>query len=291
MKKFLSLLLLVAGLQPLMAQDMICKRNQTTIEAKVLEISTTEVLYKRFSNPDGPTYRLPLSEVLHITYPNGEQDIFAEEQPATAPQPSIAAPADEPTPATPTEQPIRERLWEVGEYYESEGVRGLVIATSEGGKHGLILSLEQVADRWDTFEKGDNRLVGASATDDGDKNMAAVARYIAEHDLSWDHFPAFKWCRDLGEGWYLPAIDEWLTISFNFNGGSRTEYDRATRNRINSALKEHGGKRLDKMLYYYSSTELDERMAQTGHMEMEPPYVVPLKKNGITYLVRAVRKF
>lgn len=283
MRKIFILLLCITALQPLAAQDLIQKRDHTTIEAKVLEITPDEVSYKRYSNPEGPTYRLPISQVAHITYPNGERDTFGEPAPA-------ATPEQPKSPENPATAPY-ERTWEMGEYYDEGGVRGVVIALTDEGKHGLILSLEQTTDHWDTFEKGEARQVGASAQDDGAKNMAAVADYIAQNGLSWEVFPAFKWCRELGEGWYLPAIDEWLTISFNFNGGSRTTYNRDARNRINNALKKHGGKRLDKMLYYYSSTEADERMAQTGHMEVEPPYVVPLKKNGLTYLVRAVHKF
>ncbi len=290
MRRLISLLLLLLGLGgSALAQDLIHTTDQQEIKARVLEISTEEVCYKRFSNPDGPTYRLPVDRIRYIEYPNGERDIFTTEAetPAT-PQPTpevTPAPAPQAAPATLV------RAYQVGDIYDVEGVKGVVIATTDGGLHGLVLSIGQELMRWDTFEKEDLRLVGASSHHDGAINMEAVTRYIEENSLSWEHFPAFRWCRELGEGWYLPAIDEWLTISFNFNGGTRTDFNRDARNRVNDALKELGGKRLDKMLFYYSSTEQDERMALTHHMDTKPPYVVPLKKNGLTYLVRAVHKF
>ena len=37
--------------------------------------------------------------------------------------------------------------------------------------------------------------------------MQTVARYIAENGVAGDDFPVCKWCREQGEGWYLPAID------------------------------------------------------------------------------------
>ena len=73
MKKTLLLFLASAGcIATAAAQDMIIKRDASRIEARVTEISPAEVRYKRFSNPDGPTYVLPVSEIAAIRYANGE---------------------------------------------------------------------------------------------------------------------------------------------------------------------------------------------------------------------------
>lgn len=69
------------------AQDKILKKDNTSIDATVLEISQTEIKYKKFSNPTGPTYVVPKSEVNMITYGNGEKEIFT--LPAPAINPSI----------------------------------------------------------------------------------------------------------------------------------------------------------------------------------------------------------
>lgn len=81
-----------------------------------------------------------------------------------------------------------------------------------------------------------------------------------------------------------------LTIGHNYNGGSRMKNNRQARNKFNDALKDAGGKRMDRMVYYFSSTEMDEKNAYTSHTSLEPPYVVEIPKYN-KFLVRAVHKF
>ena len=56
------------------AQDLIVKTDAAKIEAKVIEITPEAVRYKRFSNPDGPTYVLPVAQIHYIQYANGEKE-------------------------------------------------------------------------------------------------------------------------------------------------------------------------------------------------------------------------
>lgn len=80
MKRILLLLAgLVGGLVVAQAQDLITTKNGEDIQAKVLEVSSTEIKYKKFSNLDGPTFVINKNEVLMVRYENGEKDIFAEE--------------------------------------------------------------------------------------------------------------------------------------------------------------------------------------------------------------------
>ena len=62
------------------AQDLITTKKGEDIQAKILEVSSNEIKYKRFSNLDGPSFIINTSEVLMIRYQNGEKDIFDEEQ-------------------------------------------------------------------------------------------------------------------------------------------------------------------------------------------------------------------
>ena len=63
-----------------MAQDVIVKKDQTTIMSKVLEITSTVIKYKKWSNQDGPTYSIDKSEVLSINFENGEVEYFSIER-------------------------------------------------------------------------------------------------------------------------------------------------------------------------------------------------------------------
>ena len=314
MKKSTLLLFwaLCCGISAAVAQDLIVRTDSTRIEARVTEVSPETVRYKRFSNPDGPTYVLPVAGIDYIRYANGETDRFrqpaaptpapaapvagAPAAPAPAPDAPVAAPtpasATASDPAAPAALPVQYELkrYAVGDYYDFNGVKGVVCKVTEDGLHGMVVSLDEVMIPWSVFRKPDLRTVGAVDRTDGRVNMQTVARYIAENGLSWDDFPAFKWCREQGEGWYLPAIDEVLAIGNNFNGGTRMHYDRQARNRFNDALKEHGGKRMDRLVYYFSSTEQDEKSVYTSHMDMKPPYVVGIPKYN-KFLVRAVHLF
>ena len=91
---------------------------------------------------------------------------------------------------------------------------------SDDRQHGLVISLDEIYLHWSEFRKPDLRVIGTDNRSDGSVNMEKVAAYIAENNLSWDDFPAFKWCREKGEGWYLPSIDELLNIGHNYSGGT-----------------------------------------------------------------------
>ena len=59
------------------AQDVIVKKDGSTILAKVLEVNTDNIKYKKHSNQNGPTYTILVSDLLSINYSNGEKDDFS----------------------------------------------------------------------------------------------------------------------------------------------------------------------------------------------------------------------
>ena len=83
MKRSLLLLLAaICGVFTAAAQDLIVKTDSTKVEAKVIEITPENVRYKRFSNPEGPTYVLPVVEIHYIRYANGETEYYTRSVPA-----------------------------------------------------------------------------------------------------------------------------------------------------------------------------------------------------------------
>lgn len=91
MRKILLFLFAICISNILYAQDIIVKKDGSTIIAKVLEISQAEVKYKKQSNLEGPTYTISTSELLSINYPNGEKETFAstsQTAPSTSSNPS-----------------------------------------------------------------------------------------------------------------------------------------------------------------------------------------------------------
>ncbi|OFX71034.1 MAG: hypothetical protein A2X12_05725 [Bacteroidetes bacterium GWE2_29_8] len=71
-KTFIIISIIFVLVTSLVAQDFITTKNGEEIKAKVLEITQTEVKYKRFENIDGPIYTVNKSDLLIIKYANGD---------------------------------------------------------------------------------------------------------------------------------------------------------------------------------------------------------------------------
>lgn len=76
----LSMLLMLLVSMVVAAQDVIVKKDGSTILSKVVEISDTQVKYKKFSHLEGPTYVVSISELTSINYQNGEKENFESSQ-------------------------------------------------------------------------------------------------------------------------------------------------------------------------------------------------------------------
>jgi len=73
---FAAVFSFACGVFSVNAQDLIVLKDGNMIEAKVLEISLTEIRYKRFDNLDGPTVVIPAANVMSIRYENGKTEII-----------------------------------------------------------------------------------------------------------------------------------------------------------------------------------------------------------------------
>lgn len=58
------------------ASDVIVTKSAKKIDAKVLEVSSDVIKYKKVTNLGGPTYILKISEIQTIVYDNGEVETF-----------------------------------------------------------------------------------------------------------------------------------------------------------------------------------------------------------------------
>lgn len=141
------------------------------------------------------------------------------------------------------------KVYQVGDYY-NDGIReGVVFEVSADGRHGKIVSMKYSSEKlqWasDKFDK--RRFIGADSENDGEWNMTVVKTINDWHSK----YPAFAWCADLGESWYLPSIEELNILLLND----------AVRYVVNNTLLAEGGERLGKSPWYWSSTECDEHYA------------------------------
>ena len=90
--------------------------------------------------------------------------------------------------------------YEIGDLYPANDPEGVVISTYDNGKHGVIVSLTQLSDvGWCDaiydigFGKSDNLT-------DGSQNEMPTSTIT-------------EWCDELGEGWYIPARGDLITLN------------------------------------------------------------------------------
>lgn len=67
-------------------QDIIVSKDGKTIKARVVEITQSEIKYKRFDNLNGPLISISKEGILIINYENGTKETFGrtEESPVTS---------------------------------------------------------------------------------------------------------------------------------------------------------------------------------------------------------------
>lgn len=76
MHKIFLAFFLIAIFHQASAQDVILQRNAQKIQAKIIKIDYLTIEYKKWDNLDGPTYTIPVAEVVAIEYQNGSKDEF-----------------------------------------------------------------------------------------------------------------------------------------------------------------------------------------------------------------------
>jgi hypothetical protein len=83
MKKFLVLSLFfvfIAGGKLFAQGDTLITKNREKIPCKIMEISETEIKYKKASYMDGPSYTMDKNKLSYIIYANGEKELVKEDE-------------------------------------------------------------------------------------------------------------------------------------------------------------------------------------------------------------------
>lgn len=166
-------------------------------------------------------------------------------------------------------------MYKVGDYYNENGKEGVVFDVWDNGLHGKIVALDQSRLTWCVPEQGHKKIVvGVASKSDGKANTDKV---VARGDAA--DYPAFTWCRDKGEEWYLPAIEELELLLRNDS----------VRDTVNRTLAQKCGAKLyDSSGLYWSSTEDDGLCAWFVSMNIGYTHT-DLKYYD--YYVRAVAEF
>jgi hypothetical protein len=109
-----------------------------------------------------------------------------------------------PTPPNPV------KTYNIGDLYNVNGVKGVVYKITDGGKHGWIVSIDDVNTQQYLWSDLMSSITGTTDENDGTVNMATIKTISG-----WEtHYPAFKYWDE--KGWYIPAINELVEIWNNY---------------------------------------------------------------------------
>lgn len=176
----------------------------------------------------------------------------------------------------PKPQPVK--TYKVGDYFDDGQKQGVVFEVSQDGRHGKIVSLVQECLEWCKRVEY-NRYVQTKAIDMAN---GMLNQRLIEQVVRWRmKYPAFVWCADLGNGWYLPAVEELKKLLL----------DDVVHEKLNRTLQERGATQLfskGEWKWYWSSTEYDELYVWYVGLYGKDTY---LEDKDIKQYVRAVAQF
>ena len=98
-----------------------------------------------------------------------------------------------------------------GDVIDIKGVKALVFSVDNSGEHGIAMAVKCL--------RGENALLCTKGKylnkmpltldeNDGQLNTQAVFDFIKRNKLPLHLFPVHNWCSQLGEGWYIPSLNE-----------------------------------------------------------------------------------
>ncbi|MFI3317037.1 MAG: hypothetical protein SNF93_05665 [Rikenellaceae bacterium] len=124
---------------------------------------------------------------------------------------------------------------EIGDYLDG----GIVFWISSDETQAKIMSTD---DGYEFYAATDTTTdLGASDYYDGAANTAAA---MAHENYTAEAFPAFAWCANHGDGWYMPAADELDDLVMTL-----------CNNAMNTKLAAAGYEEMQVNQYYWASTE------------------------------------
>lgn len=149
--------------------------------------------------------------------------------------------------------PVVGGVYEVGDYFNEDGIEGIVISVKDGGRHGLVINMLTPEDyakqygtpKWPLVDPNRQYATmlgrfGADDNNDGWKNWLAIKKYAESSGENLETtFPIFYWARTTyGKGWYIPSANEARLIYRIFYGGSYDNPDKELVKKIDQNIKQ-----------------------------------------------------
>lgn len=172
---------------------------------------------------------------------------------------------------------------EVGNVYEVNGTKGVIYAINtdkSGDTWCYMFSMDEEDLQWSTEYVFCNSISG-----NGYYNSHDPFNYFGRNI---NNYPAFKWCFDHGNDWFLPSSAELHQIWDVITDGAR-DFNAASVAKWNKIITDNGGEPFVET-YYWSSNETSEELVEA--IALMKDSVVCLEPNkGSYFTTRAVCRF
>lgn len=150
----------------------------------------------------------------------------------------------------------------LGQLYDNGQVRGIVVKLAPDGQPAVLMSIESAKEAL-IDDKNFSGPLPAFDRNDGRINMAIIGLYQDQHGGS---FPLYEWCRSLGAGWYIPAINElydaWVVT---FGGNEQLDnYDQDRFVAVNDLVKSLGGDKMNGSMNNYPLGMLSSTLSEVN---------------------------
>ena len=173
--------------------------------------------------------------------------------------------------------------YEIGTIYDDGTNKGLIFAIkadNHGDTYCYIVSLDEEDLQWSTKYEWCNCVYQR-----GDYNTYDPFNY---YGMNINDYPAFKWCMDHGDGWFMPSSTEVNWLWETLTNGER-DFKAASVNEFNKLLKENGGEPFVET-YYWTSNETSMDLIEVIAFMNDSVVCLDPKKDSV-YTVRAAYRF
>lgn len=190
--------------------DKIITRTADIIDCHVVKISGNLIKYRlTHENFDR---EISAADIFKIKYDNGEEETFSA---AKTQEQTIEKKENGFTKTAPdwSSMPEASKVYNVGDWYSENGVEGVVVWTTPNGRHGRVVHkkvlCKSMFKRPAAFFTGPVDIpLGTTDLINGYANMLKIKEFASRNHYAVDAFPVLKMISALGDGWYLPAVNE-----------------------------------------------------------------------------------
>ena len=173
--------------------------------------------------------------------------------------------------------------YEIGAIHEVNGVKGVIFAIksdNKGDTYCYLFSMDEEDLQWSTKYEFCNCM-----SQRGDYNTNDPFDYFG---MNIEDYPAFKWCKAHGEGWFLPSSTELHWMWEMLTNGER-DFKAPSVAKYNAFIVANGGEPFCET-YYWSSNETSDDLVEVVAFMNDSVVCLDPKKDNV-YTARAAYRF